>query len=229
MATIIGTGLEGYIKRNAREKALNRIAEAQSQAIKIREQAEQRVALIKKESQAQAARTTLRNQRRMAAQAQMRAQQALVSRRETMMDQVWESARARVMGIDAPESRRTLIRNLVEDAARQLGGGALELAVNAQDMALLDAYTLDEMRSVLARDHGVTQLTLSSKPVSILGGVIAHRLDAHELVDNSLDERLRLAQISLLDAVYEILTSGQAPDMFARDALPLQGENGGQA
>ena len=41
MATIIGSGLESYLHQQAREKALNRIAEAQEEADRILQQAEE--------------------------------------------------------------------------------------------------------------------------------------------------------------------------------------------
>lgn len=219
MATIIGTGLEGYIKRNAREKALNRVAEAQKQAAEIEQQAKQRAALIRQESQDHIARTIRRNQRRNIAQAQLSAQQMRLRRREEMIDRVWAQARACAAQITAPDKRIAMIRDLTADAASQLGGGELEIKVNAQDRGLLDPTTLDQIGATL-REQAVTAITLAKEPAAIMGGVIVRRVGSHDTVNNSLDERFRMAELDLRDLVYEMLSAGTMLQVFESPASP---------
>lgn len=217
MATIIGTGLESYIKRNARERALNRIAEAKKQAEEILAQAAQRVALIKSESEANALKAIEEHQRRLAAQAQLRARQIRIRHREEVIERVWEEVRARLMNISSPDERLAILKNLLEDAAAQLQSSALEVQVNAQDQALLTADVLAEIRARLGEKYGLQELRLSSQPADIWGGVLVRSLETPELVDNSLNERLALAKKMLRDTVYHLLTS-------AGEAVPAGGE-----
>jgi vacuolar-type H+-ATPase subunit E/Vma4 len=204
MAAIIGSGLESYIKRHAREQALNQIAEAESQAARVLEQANTRVRLIEAETDENTQRQIAQNRRRLIARATLQARQALVERREALMATVWERVSAALRAPQARETRLALLERVIAQAAEQLGGGALEVQANAEDLALLTKAlpTLEQRLPAQA----APALTLAAEPAPIWGGAIVRRLDTHEVVDNSLNQRLRLAQESLREQVFEWLT-----------------------
>ena len=85
----------------------------------------------------------------------------------------------------------------------------LEVQANADDLPLL-AEALPALSQQLAAQQ-VSALTLAASAAPIWGGAIVRRLDTHEVVDNSLNQRLRLAQETLRDQVYQWLTDS-APD-----------------
>ncbi|MBC7236272.1 MAG: hypothetical protein H5T69_10555 [Chloroflexi bacterium] len=209
MTSVIGGGLESYMNRRAREQAKNRTAEAEEQAKQILEQAK---------ADAERTRETMRQRteqrieaRRQSAlsQARRKAREILMHRREQVMEQVWQQARERLRQLDDAE-RLAAIRRLLQDAAEQLGGGALRIQVNEQDAKLLGDDTLAEMVQAL-KEYGVEKLSLAEAPAHIIGGVIVWRERDNELVDNSFDQRLALSRTALHDPVYRLLT-GEAEE-----------------
>ena len=215
MSGIIGTGLENYIKRNAREQAMNQIAQAESQAQEILAAAKKRAALIAQESRENTAQKIEQNRRRYLAQAELKASHTRIARRETMIDEVWNVVMARIANLRDPGQRRELVRRLVLDAARQLGGQELELQMNALDLALWDADSVQELQDDLRARANVSKLSLSDKPVDITAGAIVRRLDgaggATAVVVNSLEARLRIVQTTEREAIYALL-SGETRD-----------------
>jgi vacuolar-type H+-ATPase subunit E/Vma4 len=213
MTSIVGTGLEGYIKRNARERALNRLAEAEIEARQIAERAEWRAAETRARASALATEMAEAARQRILAQASLDAQAAQVLGREAVLQDVWRLAQERLSKLSPQERLKTIIA-LTVDAAEQLGGGDLVLQVNADDAALLDHAAMEALRDGVER-HGVTSLAFDAAQVPIIGGVIVHRTDhtpgvsraARRLVDNSWDERLRLSYQALREGVYALLCS----------------------
>jgi V/A-type H+/Na+-transporting ATPase subunit E len=206
MPRIIGSGLESYLHRQARERALNRTAEAQEQARQMLEQAHAEAEALKQQWEAQTARSVEERRRRALAQGRLRSKQTFWRRQEELMQHVWQQAEE-ALRVSTPDQRLATLIRLLDDAARQLNGGPLEVQTNAADRALLDEVRLQDQFQQLRETRGVTQLALAAEPAPIMGGVIVRRLDANQLVDNSYDERLALAQQSLRNQVYHLLTS----------------------
>ena len=226
MTSIVGTGLEGYIKRNARERALNRLAEAEIEARQIAERAERRAAQSREQASALATELAEAARQRILAQANLDAQAVQVRGREAVLQDVWQLAQERLSQL-SPQERLATIAALTADAAEQLGGGDLALQVNADDTALLDEATIATLRASVGA-LGVTSLALDVAQAPIMGGVIVHRTDrtpgasrgARRLVDNSWDERLRLSYQALREEVYALLCStADAPEQ-GRGDLP---------
>ncbi len=205
MPRIIGSGLESYLHRQARERALNLTAEAQEKAHKLLARARAEAEALQTQLEAQTSRAIEERHRRAIAQGRLKAKQLLLRQQEVLMQRVWEQAEAALRG-DAPIERLATLTRLLDDAARQLGGGPLQVQTNAQDRALLDDEVLRELAQHLSASRGVTQLTLADESAPIMGGVFVRRMDANQLVDNSYDERLALAQQVLRDQVYHLLT-----------------------
>jgi len=220
MTSIVGTGLEGYIKRTARERALHQLAEAEIQARRITEQAEHRAAAVRAQVEELAAEQAAVMRQRTEAQADLEAQSIRVRRREAVLETVWQEASEQLQRL-SPQERLAAITALAQDAADQLGGGALLLRVNEGDRQLLDERALAELSQALA-SRGATSVTLDAQAAPISGGVIVIRqgsgagsTGAQPLVDNSWDERLRLSFESLREEIFEFL--GRPADSPALD------------
>jgi vacuolar-type H+-ATPase subunit E/Vma4 len=206
MPRIIGSGLEGYIHRQAHERALNRTAEAQEEARKLLEQAHAEAEALRQQAGAQTGRTIEERRRRATAQGQLKAKQTVLRQQEALIQRVWQQAQAELSG-GTPAQRLAAIARLLTDAAQQLHGGPLEMQVNAQDRALFTEAVLQDLTQSLGAAQGVTQLAVAPAAATITGGVIVRRLDVNQLADNSYDERLALVQRTLRDQVYRLLTA----------------------
>jgi len=206
MATIIGSGLESYLHQQAREHALNRIAEAKDEAAQIIAQATREVAALQQTSEERTARIIEERRRRALAQARLKAKQAIIRHHEAWLDRVWSQAAATLQAPLETSRRLSMLARLIEDAAGQLGGGALALRVSAEDRQMLTPDVLSELCSTLKSTYQVDSIELSEESANIWGGAIVERRDARQLVNNTLNERLALAQRVLRDHVYRLLT-----------------------
>jgi vacuolar-type H+-ATPase subunit E/Vma4 len=207
VATIIGSGLESYLHQQAREHALNRIAEAKEEAERIAAQAEEETATLKRSSEERTARTIDERRRRVLAQARLKAKQTIVRRQEELLSRVWSEAATKLQAPIEPAKRLSLLKRLIIDAAEQLDGGALEVQVNAVDHQFFAPDVLADMRDTLDKAYGVVSLEVLDEPIAAWGGAVVTHRDAHQLVNNTLDERLALTRRYLRDQVYRLLTN----------------------
>ncbi len=217
MGGVIGSGLEGYLHRQARERALNRLAEAQEQADTLLKQAAEEIDTEKGVTQQQLAYTLSEQRKQARAQARLKALQTRANRYEELVGRLWEEVEDRLQQLAQQEItvRRALLERLLTDAAAQLGSGSLEIQTNAHDASLLNDETLTQWAQHLRDTQGVAGLVRQSEPADIMGGLIVYRVDTNELVDNSLDERLALAKRILRDDVFRVLESGAHADTTA--------------
>ncbi len=203
MSVIIGSDLEAYLHRKVREQALNRIAQAEEEARQVIEKTTAEMETMRLENERRVARIIEERRRRALAQARLKAKLTFIHRREEIVERLWREAEARMRDYGDAAQRLALNERLLAEAAAQLGGGDLEIQVNAADRALFSADVLQKLIAELSPSCGVTQLTLAETPAAIWGGVIVRR--ANELVDNSLNERMDIAKRTLRDAVYHLL------------------------
>jgi vacuolar-type H+-ATPase subunit E/Vma4 len=208
MATTIGSSLESYLHQQAREHALNRIAEAKEEAERIVAQTKQEATALKQASEERTARVIEEHRRHALAQARLKARQTSIRHHEDFLDLMWSEAATVLQAPIGPAKRLSLLKRMIANAAEKLGGGALEIQVSAEDHQLLAPDVLAEMRAALKDSYGVISLEVLDAPEAIWGGAIVLRRDAHQLVDNSINERLALAQRTLRDQVYRLLTDG---------------------
>ena len=207
MASIIGSGLESYVHSQARKRALDLIGEAKAEASHLLEQATAEAEAMRREINQHTAGSIGANQRQAIAHTRLRARQTLLQRREQLLERVWGQAEAqlRAYAQGDPARRLALIEQLLADAAGQLSGGPLEMGVAQQDRELMTPEVLQGMEEHLRATHGVTSLTMAETMVPAWGGVIARRVDANQIVDNSLVGRLALAKSDLRDEVSGLL------------------------
>lgn len=209
MATIIGSGLESYLRHQARERAINRIVEAQEEAERIVREAEEQAIQAREQAFAQTERKLEAARRGMLAHARLEAQQIVIQRREEFLNRVWDEVQARLRSQDRKHRLDSLL-NLIDDAASNLDDGELELQINADDRPLLEEV-LPDLRATLGERYGVTDVRLAPKPAPVWGGVIVRQVGSNQLVDNTYGERFALAKRTFRNQVYHILTTGEEP------------------
>lgn len=210
MATVIGNGLESFLHRQSRERALNLVAEANERAADLLKRTREGLESARAQAAERSARTANEERRRALAQAGLKAKHALARRQEDVLARVWAEAEARLRALDASE-RAALLERLVADAAAQLGGGPLEVHLSREDLESLNQSTLASWESSLVARGLECSLRLAAQPASIRGGAVVRRVDARTLVDNSLEARLALARTRLRDEVQAVLGSRPAP------------------
>jgi vacuolar-type H+-ATPase subunit E/Vma4 len=114
--------------------------------------------------------------------------------------------RERLAGLHEPERRLAILERLVEDAAAQLQEANLVVQVNETDRALLGEEPLDRLLAGLGEGQALDALAVGPEPAPILGGAVVRPTHGRRMVDNSWDERLRLARDVLRDEVYQRLS-----------------------
>jgi len=205
MPRIIGTGLETYLHRQAREQALNIVAEAKEKANEIIRQAQREIEEARQEIEGKAKQEIEEKRRRALAQARLQAKQTLIRHQQEVMERLWQAAEERLRSFDDPEKRFASLKQLLIDAAIQLEGGPLSIQTNEKDYSLV-REKLSILKQTLDAQHlEVQHLELSDTPVLIWGGMIVRRFDRNQLVDNSFNERFSLAKRTLRDRVYHLL------------------------
>ncbi len=208
MVTVIGSGLESHIARQARKQAMGWIADAEHEAAQLVAKAAEQAEKLYGGAEAEARERVEALRRRRVAQAELDAREGLLRAQADVLDRVWAAARQRLASLDAespPPRRLARLSALAEEAAEQLGGGDLTLQVNVRDGELLTDDVLAEWAEAWqARWPGV-RLSLLSDAAPIMGGVVVRQAKGHALVDNSYEQRLVSAREALRGRVIEML------------------------
>lgn len=212
MARVIGGGLDTYMQREARERALNIVMEAREKAATIVAQAEQEAAAHKDQELARARARLEARKRQAFAHARLEAKRLVTSRQEEFLEELFTQAQERLEQLD-PQQRLRSIERLIADAVEQLGGGELEIELAPRDVGLVTAEVLQSLQQQLA-DKGASCITLGGQRDDIWGGVVVRRRGSQQFVDNSFNARLALAKATLRDEIASIL----APSQYASPA-----------
>jgi V/A-type H+/Na+-transporting ATPase subunit E len=203
---VIGRGLDTYVNRQARERALNMVLEAQERANRIVLAAEREGDDLRRNAELGAEIEAAARERQARAQARLAAQRLVADRREELVQELWRQAADRMAALaQRPDGqRRDTLYRLTADAANQLGGGDLLVQVAAADQHLLADSALDALAQTLAGDS-VSSLRLADAPAAITGGAFVRLEGSAQRVDNSFDARLALVQRELRNQVTRLL------------------------
>jgi vacuolar-type H+-ATPase subunit E/Vma4 len=200
MVTVIGSGLESHIARQARKQAMGWIADAEHEAAQLVAQAAEKAEKLHGGAEAEAREGVQALRRRRVARAELDAREGMLRAQAELLDRVWAAARQRLAGLDAdspPPQRLARLRALTVEAAEHLSGGDLRLQ-------LTDEVLAEWAEAWQAWWPGV-QLSLSPDATPILGGVVVRQVNGQALVDNSYEQRRDAAREALRGQVIEIL------------------------
>lgn len=177
--------------RRAEQRALEREAAAARQADELLAGADEaaRRTLGERRLHAEAEAAALRE--RLLALGEMAGQRALLTLRESLLDGIWDTARARLRACaDDPGRYLPALRSLARLGARTLLAHDVELASEARGHALLTSERLDAW----GLEDGV-RYRRAAEPIAITGGLEAR---AERLrFDGSFDTRLAQARAAL--------------------------------
>ena len=199
MGSVIGGGLEAFLHRQAREQAMNILAEAQEMAERIEKEGKAQAARETKEAAEKVTESLAGKSQRAVTQAHHQARLTLARRQGEVADQVWGLAKER-LGALSSDARRQSLRALMEDAVRQLETSAVTMACAEKDRVLVTRLILEE------GDRLGVQMQLAEESATIMGGVLVRCATSNRLVDNSWDERLRQIQRTRRDQVFAELS-----------------------
>ncbi|MGE5618052.1 MAG: V-type ATP synthase subunit E family protein [Sphingomonadaceae bacterium] len=181
-------------RRSSAEEAERAAAEAEEERARILREAEKEAASLR---------------RRIESIAELEGKRKLLDVRERLIREVLERTLAKLREEGGPEPRRTTLRRLVLEAARQAGGGRLVVQTAPADAALLSGQFLEGIREELDREGIAAELQPAEKPAAISGGAIVVGGGGRIVVDNSLEARLARQESSLRGGIWRIL-SGEA-------------------
>lgn len=200
--------------RRAEQRALEREAAAARQADELLAGAEEaaRRTLDERHLHADAEAGALRE--RLLALGDMAAKRVMLTRREALMDSVWDAAREHLRATaDDPESYLAALRGLARLGARTLLTSEVELASDARGHALLTPDRLE----LWGRQDGV-RYRRADAPIGIRGGIEARA--GRLRFDGSFDARLEQARGALRGRVLEWLNPGGPAPAGERRSAP---------
>lgn len=179
--------------RRAEQRALEREAVAARRAEEIVQSANEAAkrTLDERRVHSRAGADALRE--RLLALGEMAAQRVMLTRREAMLDAVWDAARARLEACaGTPERYLNALRSLARLGSRTLAAEEVELASDARGHALLTPERL----AAWGREDG-TRYRRAVGPVPISGGLVARA--GRLRFDGSFETRLEQARSALRD------------------------------
>ena len=199
--------LRSAILRDAREMARAEVEQARQQAAADLERSKQEAEAERARIIHEASRQADALRRRMASLAELKGKRRVLEAREKLITQVLEGAIEKSARPRDPEARRSVLLNLVVEAAREAGSGQLTVQVAPADLELLTPGFLAEASELLSR-YGISpQLSVAPQPAAIAGGAIVVADGGRIVVDNSFEARLRRLESTLRSEIWRILSA----------------------
>ncbi len=215
MSKVIGTGLDSYLQRQAREQAMNIVLNARDQADNMVKTEERKAAQAETEAIERVVAERQAKEREARAQARLAAQREGTRVRQQLIDRLWDEAARALQNYHTRDQAERLdtLRRLAVDAAHQLAEPkwTMEIAVSEADQALLDTENLTTIAESV-RPMGVQNVTVAERPGTISGGLIARKTGSRQIVDNSFDERLSLVRRTLRDDIVKHLSGKETEE-----------------
>ncbi len=167
-------------EREARTSAASIIEDAKAEAEK------------KHEERLGAIRTDLRRQ--------------ILTRREELMDSVWERAMHDLRDYMEGEEYRSSLKKLVVEAARSIGGESFRVDANARDLPLI-AKSKDEIEKAL-EEAGSPKKMILGRVMECIGGVEVSDPERRVVLDRTYDAKVRKVRAALRAEIARIIAGG---------------------
>ena len=140
--------------------------------------------------------------RRNTARAELEAQRRFILLREAPIQQVWHAAEEQLRALVQQPGYRDILKHCALRAARELGDSELVLAADPVGHELLSAETLEQW----SKEAGV-QFHRAPEPAATWGGLLA--TSGRLRFDATFPSELALAQLTLRERVFDILSKGK--------------------
>ncbi len=175
------------------------LAEARSKAEAINQRAKEQAEAERREiiERAQLEANRLRSQ--SVATAQMKARTMELERREVLLDEVFQGARAQLASIQQWSDYNQISLRLLREALSQIETSEVVVRADAKTLSFFTEQVLDDMAKKFN-----TKLKIG-EPLVGLTGVTVETADGHLHYDNTLETRLSRLQNALRSPVYHML------------------------
>ena len=196
------------ILEEAKKTAEHIIQEAQKSAEEILEKQRQlgvhranesaRLLLKKAESEVEL------NKLNSLANAKIKANWVILSKKETWIDNVLNEAKNELKILTQSKKYLPILEKLIIEAGIILGGKDLEVLLNEKNSTL--SLKLDKSAKEISEKTGVkTKLRLSREKLKVIGGAIVRTANGKVIMDNTFDDILRRREKDLRSEIAKIL------------------------
>jgi vacuolar-type H+-ATPase subunit E/Vma4 len=144
------------------------------------------------------------NKLRSMANAKIKANWVILSKKESWIDNVLKEAKNKLKTLTQSKKYLPILEKLIIEAGIMLGGKELEVSLNEQDSAL--PLKLDDLAKKISERTGFeTKLRLSEEKPKVIGGAIVKTANGKVIMDNTFDDILRRREKDLLSEIAKIL------------------------
>ncbi len=144
------------------------------------------------------------NKLRSMANAKIKANWVILSKKETWIDNVLNEAKNELKILTQSKKYIPTLEKLIIEAGIILGGKNLEVLLNEKDSAL--SLKLDKLAKKISEKTGVkTKLRLAEENAKVIGGAMLRTMDGKVIMDNTFDDLLRRREKDLRFKIAKIL------------------------
>jgi len=144
------------------------------------------------------------NKLRSMANAKIKANWVILSKKETWIDNVLNEAKNKLKILTQSKKYLPILEKLITEAGVILGGKELEVLLNEQDSAL--PLKLDDLAKEISERTGFeTKLRLSEEKLKVIGGAIVRTANGKVIMDNTFDDILVRREKDLRSKIAKIL------------------------
>ena len=138
------------------------------------------------------------------ANAKIKANWVILSKKETWIDKVLNAAKNEIKILTQSKEYIPIIEKLITEAGVILGGKELEVLLNEQDSSL--PLKLEDIAKEISERTGIkTKLRLSEEKPKVMGGAIVRTANGKMVMDNTFDDMFVRKEKNLRFEIAKIL------------------------
>jgi V/A-type H+-transporting ATPase subunit E len=144
------------------------------------------------------------NKLRSMANAKIKANWVILSKKETWIDNVLNEAKNKLRILTESKEYIPILEKLIIEAGIILGGKELEVLLNEKDSAL--SLKLDKLAKEISEKTGVeTKLKLAEEKTKVIGGAMLRTMDGKIIMDNTFEDILKRREKDIRSKMAKIL------------------------
>jgi vacuolar-type H+-ATPase subunit E/Vma4 len=144
------------------------------------------------------------NKLRSMANAKIKANWVILSKKETWIDNVLNEAKNKLRILTESKEYIPILEKLIIEAGIILGGKELEVLLNEKDSAL--SLKLDKLAKEISEKTGVeTKLRLAEEKTKVIGGAMLRTANGKIIMDNTFEDILKRREKDIRSKMAKIL------------------------
>ena len=144
------------------------------------------------------------NKLRSMANAKIKANWVILSKKETWIDNVLNEAKNKLRILTESKEYIPILEKLIIEAGIILGGKELEVLLNEKDSAL--SLKLDKLAKEINEKTGVeTKLRIAEEKTKVIGGAMLRTMDGKIIMDNTFEDILKRREKNIRSKIAKIL------------------------